>query len=115
MAESINKVALIVVNYRQDRYLVDLMKSLEDQSFRSFETLLINNADSSFEAPTWVVTVSNGDNRGYAAAVNQGMRWGIDRGCDAFFILNADVRLDEKCLEEVVSTRGDVYPERSRR
>lgn len=100
------RVAVIAVAYQQDDSLPDFFSSLEQQTWRNLDVCLIQNAPSRFSPPPSVAVIANAHNAGYAAAVNQGMRWGKERGCDAFLIVNADIVLDPRCVEMLVMSGG---------
>jgi len=73
------------------------------------ETLVIDNGSSpadwdalqsSIRAP--VRLERNDANRGYAAAMNQGLRWHRDRGARFFLLLNNDVRPAPGALDRLI-------------
>lgn len=101
-------VAVIVVNYKQDRYLYHLLRSIEKQTHPLCKTVIINNSPPRFCPPGGVAVINNDINLGYPAAVNQGIRWGMEKGYDAFLLLNADVKLEDRCIEMLVKTPGDI-------
>lgn len=102
------KVAVVIVNYRQEEYLPALLASVDRQTFREVDVCVVNTAPSGVDVPQEIVRIDRHDNPGYGVAANDGIRWGMGRGCDAFLLLNADVRLHEECLARLVEAPGDV-------
>jgi N-acetylglucosaminyl-diphospho-decaprenol L-rhamnosyltransferase len=75
-------LAVVVVNYNAGDYLLRCLESLEAAAADArLETFVVDNAsdDGSIEraraAHPDVTYVQNPDNRGFSAAVNQGIRW----------------------------------------
>lgn len=102
------RTAVIVVNYRQEAYLPALFGSLSAQTERDFFTVLVNSHPSRFEPPANTHVIEMAHNEGYAAALNRGIDWAMQRGAESVLLLNADTRLDSACLENLLSTDGDV-------
>lgn len=102
------KVAVVVVNHRQDRYLPELSESIADQGHSAIEAVIVSDAPIGCMIPSGFETIVTAWNRGYGAAANVGIKWGMDRGCDAFFILNGDTRLGPGCIGALASSTGDI-------
>ncbi len=101
-------IAAVIVNYRQERYLPALLASLERQSMPCRHTFLIHQHPSKFAAPDWCETIAAPENRGYAAGLNLGIERALGRGCDALLLLNADTRLDERCVERLLAADAQI-------
>lgn len=87
-------------------HLPDCLGSLERQTFRDFETILVDNgsADGSGDLVRrrfpWAQWVPLGRNRGFSAAVNEGIR----RSKGLYVVLlNNDTRADARWLEGLVA------------
>lgn len=70
-------LSIVIVNFNSDTYLVRLRKSIETQIFKDFEVIIIDNNSidgSKFYLMNWpeIITLFNLENRGFAAAQNQG-------------------------------------------
>lgn len=88
-------VSIIVVNWNTKDILRDCLRSVYEQAGNvEFETIVVDNASSDASPEmirsefTGVILIANNLNRGYAAAMNQGMK--IARG-RYFLLLNSDV------------------------
>lgn len=104
-------LSIIIVNYNAGEHLARCLKSVERQTFRDFEVIVIDNASrdqsiTSAESLDWITVVRNSDNRGFAAAQNQGMR--ISRG-KYLMPLNFDVYLTPDFVAHAVRAL-DCYP-----
>lgn len=88
-------VSVVIVNFNAGPLLENCLRSLDSQTFTSFEVIVVDNAsrDDSITAigtRTYVRVANNDTNIGYAAAQNQGMRLGLGKHLMA---LNFDVEL----------------------
>ncbi len=106
-------VTVVVPNWNGRRFLDLCLASLRDQSFRDFETIVVDNGseDGSLglvaENFPEVETISLGANRGFAAAVNAG----IEASTTEFVaLLNNDTEQDRCWLEALVRAAND-HPE----
>lgn len=100
------RVSAVIVNYNGRRYLDELLGSLRGQTFRDFETLLIDNASSDGSAEyvrnnfPWARVLPQPSNIGFARAGNLGA--GISRA-EHIALLNSDLRLEPDWLGELVA------------
>lgn len=98
-------VSVIVLNWNGKVWLKNCFTSLGKQTFKNFETILVDNAsqDSSVEYTKenfpWVKLLQNKRNLGYTGANNVAAR--AARGKYLFF-LNNDTKLAENCLKKLV-------------
>lgn len=104
------RVSVIVVNWNRKDYLRECLRSLERQSFRDFEVIVVDNGstDGSAEmverefgggAALRVRVLRNPDNRGFCAANNQG----IEASRSPYVaLLNNDAEADPAWLGEMV-------------
>lgn len=100
-------VSVIIPNLNGRQFIGDCLASLERQTFRDFEAILVDNGstDGSVEyvkqAFPWVAAViSNSSNLGFAKACNQGIA--VSRG-DLVVLLNNDTEADAAWLQELVA------------
>ncbi|HEX6710835.1 MAG TPA: glycosyltransferase family 2 protein [Rubrobacter sp.] len=107
------RVTVVIPNWNGKRLLNLCLGSLREQSFRDFETLLVDNGstDGSLDFATGnfpgVKTIALGENRGFSGAVNAGIR-----GSKTEFValLNNDTEQDPGWLGELVRA-ADSHPE----
>jgi GT2 family glycosyltransferase len=104
-------LSIVIVNYNAGPYLARCLDSLEKQSFQDFEVIVIDNAskDASYLAAKnrpRIELVENRENKGFAAAQNQG----FSRSSGRFLMpLNFDIYLMPEFLEKVVAVL-DAHP-----
>jgi len=98
-------ISVIVLNWNGKKWLKNCYESLKTQTFKIFETILIDNASSddsveyTKENFPWIRILQNEKNLGYAEANNKAAS--VADGKYLFF-LNTDTKLDENCLKELV-------------
>lgn len=98
-------VSIIIANWNGASHLEDCLASIEAQTYRSIETVLIDNAsvDSSVELVRAqfprVRIVQNEINRGFCASNNQGAR---EASGELLFLLNNDTVIAPDCVEQMV-------------
>ena len=107
------RVTVVIPNWNGERFLFSCLGSLREQSFRDFETVVVDNGstDGSLDFiirnfPE-VRVMPLGENRGFSAAVNAGIR-----ASDAEYValLNNDTETDPRWLEALVRS-ADAHPE----
>lgn len=101
------KVTIVIPNYNGKRFLDDCLSSLERQTSKDFETLVIDNAsqDDSVsyirEHYPWVKIAVMRHNLGFSGGVNVGIGM-----CTTPYVLllNNDTRSFPKMVEELIKT-----------
>lgn len=101
-----NRVSVVIPNLNGRNLLGDCLTSLEKQTFRDFEVVLVDNAsddrsvDFVKDSFKWVAKIiENSENVGFAAASNQG----INASCGEFIaLLNNDTEAHPEWLEQLV-------------
>lgn len=108
------RVSVVIPNLNGRNLLGDCLVSLEKQSFRDFEVILVDNGSDDRSVDfvkdnfRWVVKIiENSENKGFAAASNQGIR--ASDG-DYIALLNNDTEAHPQWLEELVMA-GDGTPD----
>ena len=107
------RVTVVVPNWNGERFLNLCLTSLRRQSFEDFETILIDNgstdASVDFTKRNFpeVRVISLGDNRGFSAAVNAGIR---ASEAEYVTLLNNDTETDPGWLEALVRA-AESHPE----
>lgn len=95
------RVSVAVVNYNGREHLDELLQTLDRQTFRDFETLLVDNASSDGSVAyvrnnyPWVRTLPQPDNLGFSRAVNLAARLST---AQYLATLNTDLKLDSGWL-----------------
>ncbi len=104
-------ISIVIVNYNAGTLLPRCLASIARQTYPNWEVIIVDNAsrDESlryarqFDRAT---VVCNADNRGFAAAQNQGL--GLARG-GYLMPLNFDIEMTPRFLEEMIAAM-DVSP-----
>ncbi len=97
-------ISVVITNYNGRRYLPDCLSSLADQTYRDFETILVDNGstDGSVEFVEenypGVRIVRNRENQGFAGGTNAGIR--AARG-EYVLTLNNDTRAEPGFIEHL--------------
>ncbi len=100
-----NRVTVVIPNWNGRDFLHTCLSSLRDQSFENFQTLLVDNG-STDDSPEFVKRnfpevriLELGENRGFSAAVNAGIR-----ASDTEFValLNNDTEQESEWLSALV-------------
>jgi GT2 family glycosyltransferase len=106
------KASIIIVNWNGKEHLPDCLESLNAQTFKDFETILVDNgsSDGSQEFVSsyypWVKAVALPANRGFSGGNNTGLRCASG---DYIVTLNNDTEAEPTWLEELVSV-ADANP-----
>lgn len=99
------KVSIIIPNWNGLEHLAPCLDSLNRQTFRQFETILVDNGSSDGSAAAvrenfpWVRLLELPANLGFAAANNRGLELA---GGEFIVTLNNDTRAEPGWLEELV-------------
>jgi GT2 family glycosyltransferase len=107
------RVSIIIVNWNGLEHLPDCLSSLESQSYRDFEVILVDNGSSDGSLAylqsrhPWVQVVALPENRGFAGGNNAGLA----RARGAYIVtLNNDTKATPTWLSELVAV-ADAHPE----
>lgn len=107
------RVSIIIVNWNGREHLPDCLESLERQTFREFETILVDNGSSDGSAEyvrerhPWVTVVRLSNNAGFAGGNNIGLSHAAG---EYVVTLNNDTAADPGWLAELVAV-ADARPE----
>lgn len=103
-------VSVIIPNWNGKKFLAECIDSLKEQTFRDFETILVDNgsADGSVELAKqrygeFLRIIRNSKNLGFTGGNNVGIR--AARG-EFIVLLNNDTRTEPTWLEELVKAIG---------
>lgn len=99
------RVSIIIVNWNGIAYLPTCLDSLQRQSFRDFETILVDNGSSDGSREllkqrySWVKLIELAENTGFATANNIGFRQATG---EYLVVLNNDTEAEPDWLGEMV-------------
>src|SRR5512135_3557568 len=100
-------VSVIIVNYNGLSHLKECLDSLRGQTFRDFETILVDNASADNSAAfvkehyPEVSIIENRENLGYGGGNNAGIRESQGK---YVVLLNNDTKVDPHWLQRLVET-----------
>jgi hypothetical protein len=106
-------VTIITINYKQNNYTIDCIKSILKSDYPNFKIVLIDNGPTNEDHENLkkrlpyddrVLLVKSVDNIGYVGGVNLGLEIGSKYNPDYFMIMNNDTIIDEKAITELITT-----------
>lgn len=109
MTQSTPELAVILVNWNNERDTADCLDSLENQTYDDVLTIVVDNGSEpeSFEYLhdnyEWPVFLRNEENLGFTGGNNRGIKEALDRGCEWVFLLNNDTVVHEEFLADLVT------------
>jgi len=90
------RIGVVTVLFQSEPVLPEFFASIAAQTYRNFTVFAIDNASSDRSAALCIeqgfTVFTNDDNRGVAAANNQGISAALAAGCEYVLLLNNDVR-----------------------
>ncbi|MGA2191993.1 MAG: glycosyltransferase family 2 protein [Nitrospirota bacterium] len=103
------KVAVIVVTFNSSAYIRDCLESLNRQSYKDIEIIVVDNCslDTTRDIvhPFNIHLIANAGNKGFAAANNQGSAYALDTlKAEYILLLNPDTVAHEGLIERLVES-----------
>ncbi len=97
-----SKISLVLCTYGRNNIFIDLLKSIEDQSFDDFELIIVdNNEVPKIKVATSVTyQVIHEKNKGLSFARNRGIEHSVG---EYIMFIDDDVILDKNCLENLLN------------
>ena len=104
------RIGVITVLYRSERVLPEFLACVAAQTHRDCIAIAVDNASGDRSATLCrdhgFRVIENDDNRGVAAANNQGITAALEAGCEYILLLNNDVRFGPELFTQLlVGTR----------
>lgn len=107
-----NRVAVVVVNYKGIEDTLQCLESLEKQTLKNIHVVVVENGSNDSSADkikkigvTYkrdIQILYNQKNLGFAGGVNTGIRWALERSFNGIALLNNDAIVRPDWLEELV-------------
>ena len=101
-------VFIVVLNYKNLEDTIACLASLRKITYNRYRIVVVDNdsQDGSYESlkeqETDCCILQSGENRGYAAGNNIGIRYALEQGADYVCILNNDVEVEPDFLTKLV-------------
>lgn len=112
-----NRVAVVVLNYKGVDDTINCLQSLEKQTYKDFLMIAIENGSEDNSATEFkklerkygkkLQTLYNQQNLGFTGGVNTGIRWALEHDFDLVALFNNDATADPKWLEELLKARHE--------
>ncbi len=103
------KVAVIVINWNGLADTTECLESLQGIAYPNCETVVVDNGSSGDDAQILlerfgesIRLIASPENLGFAGGANLAIREAIDRGVEYVLLLNNDVTVDSRFLDELV-------------
>lgn len=102
-------VYIVILNYKNLEDTLFCLRSLRMISYKAYHLVVVDNdsQDGSYEYlkehETDYTVIQSGENRGYAAGNNVGIRYALAQGAEYVCILNNDVEVEPDFLQKMVS------------
>jgi GT2 family glycosyltransferase len=102
-------VWVVVLNWNGAADTLDCLQSLKRLRYPHVTTVVVDNGSTAPEAD-WIeasglasAVLRQGENRGYAAGCNAGIRYALEREAGYVWLLNSDAIVDPHCLDALVT------------
>lgn len=109
-----DRVAVVVLNYKGIEDTISCLASLAKQTFKEFKIVAVENGSGDNSAEEFkklekkygdkLHTIYNKNNLGFAGGVNCGIRWALENNYDKIALFNNDAVAEPDWLEQLVKT-----------
>lgn len=110
-----NRVSIVIVNFKGIEDTINCLKSLEKQTFKEFKIVAVENGSGDKSVKVFkkleaqygekLHVIYHQTNNGFTGGVNAGITWSLDNGYDGIALFNNDAVADPKWLEELVKVQ----------
>ena len=103
------KISIVILNWNGIKDTLECLSSLQFLRYPNFETIVVDNGstdDSVAQIKTHypnVILLEQKENLGFAGGCNVGIKYALDKGCDAVCLLNNDTIVDPNFLNAFYS------------
>jgi GT2 family glycosyltransferase len=102
------KVFVITLNWNGKEETIECVASLKSLRYPNYEIVVVDNGSTDESVLALgaqypdITVIANGQNLGYAAGFNRGLRYAYDNGAIYFLVINNDCVVDSEVLLELV-------------
>lgn len=105
------KVAVIILNYKVKDLVIGCIKTVQRSTLKNLEIIVVdNNSQDDLQEEIKKIPniqfIQNSENLGYTGGNNIGIKKALADGADYVFVLNPDIEVDNKAIENLVSVVG---------
>ena len=110
-----NRVAVVVVNFKGIQDTTNCLASLEKQTFKNFTIVAVENGSHDDSVQGFkklekkygdnIHTIYNEANTGFTGGVNVGITWALKKKYDGIILLNNDAVVEPDWIEELVKAQ----------
>lgn len=112
MSLNSKKYSIVTVNYNGEKFLIRLLDSLTNQTYKDFDLYFVDNGSSDkslgiideYKNLLDIKIIKLDKNYGFAKANNIGIDRAIENNCEYVITLNNDIELDKNCINNVNET-----------
>ena len=114
MHRVMNRVAVVVLNYKGIEDTIECIASLSKQSYGNFTIVAVENGSNDSSTQEFetlkgrykerLVTLFNNKNLGFTGGVNTGIRWALEHDYDYVALFNNDATADKDWLKNLVTS-----------
>lgn len=111
-----NRVAVVVVNFKGIEDTISCLTSLEKQTFTNFTIVAVENGSNDTSVDEFrkfekkygdkIHTIYNVQNTGFTGGVNTGISWALEQGYEGIILLNNDAIVEPNWIEELVEAQA---------
>ena len=104
-----NKLAIIIVNWKQYELTIKCLSSVYKSKFKDFEIVLVDNESNTEKLKNLlknfkkIKVFQNYTNLGFGAANNQGINYAIQNNFKYVMLLNNDTEVDENFIDPLIN------------
>lgn len=108
-----DRVAVVVLNYKGIDDTISCLASLSDQSYKNFKIVAVENGSGDHSTEEFkklekkygdkLVTLYNKENLGFDGGVNTGIRWALEHDFDYVALFNNDATAHKDWLKNLVA------------
>ena len=112
-----NRVAIVVLNYKGIQDTIECVASLLNQTYKSYTIVIVENGSNDGSAEKlkelqkkhkdFIHVLYNEKNLGFDGGVNTGIRWGLEHAYDYIALFNNDATADKNWVTHLVASAID--------
>lgn len=106
----------VIVNYNSGDRLTRLIFKLNLEVDGDIRFIIVDNASTDeslggiYGLNSFVHIIYNNENKFYAKAANQGIKYALEQGAEYVMLINYDIRIEPGFLEKIAGRKGITAP-----